>query len=158
MKRFKSFLAISAIAFSFVGSVQAAGEISLYGKGSWISGFEPGINHQHDRDIHSFWLDAKVKNIGYQKDVVMIWTDDAWKTKVESPLIYEHQLGGEYEQWGVDIDPIAAYSSYYVGGWYNYVTGNSTPGKTEIEFYLKYTVNGKVYYDDNNGDNYTHKL
>lgn len=159
MKLKKSMLSASVTLLMLSGIAQAADEISVYGKGDWVSDV---LDHgtRERKEVISFWLDAKVKNIGYHKSVTMVWTDDNWNTVVESPLSYEHSLGGEYEQWGVDIDPMGYQWFWYNPGLYNYHTGNSTPGTYSscmtIEFYLKYQVNGVTYYGRDNGGYYTH--
>ncbi len=87
--------------------------------------------------------DIELENIAYSKDVKVVYSVDggAWK---EASASYVKSLGNNREQWKFSLvaktvavtgDPRAGYSG----------------PKVSIQFALKYTVNGKVYWDNNGG-------
>lgn len=76
---------------------------------------------------------VKVKNLAFQKQVAIYHstTSDEW---VDIPLTFQQQIGNNEEIWAGEVAP-----------------------DTEIysnEFVVKYSVNGKTYWDNNNGSNY----
>jgi len=85
-----------------------------------------------------------VQNLAYQKNVVVHYSlnGGTWKDLEAS---YSDSVGGNQEEWtfsvtlgtapvGQDIDPL------------------------DVEFAIKYTVNGQTYWDNNNGQNYVISL
>ena len=134
--------------------VASAAQIALRGSGSWNvqTGTVPAYWAEK-----GFWVDATVQNLGYSKEVTLVWTDDNWTTSHESNLAYEQSLANNYEVWGIDFTPLGRLDSYYIGSWKNYVTGVTRAGGTSvtIQYALRYKVNGSTYWDSNNGNNYS---
>jgi hypothetical protein len=86
-----------------------------------------------------YWVDLRVKNLSYEKQVGLIWTDDDWKTVRTSDAHYKADLGGGYERWGLDL------------------TGRSASGSPPTIQYAAFAkMNGDTYYGkENNSENYT---
>lgn len=83
-------------------------------------------------------IDGKIqlKNLGYEKDVKVIYTTDNWATSSSVNAIYNSTFeeNPNIELWSYNIFP--------------------APSST-IQYKLSYTVNGTTYVDDNFGDYYT---
>ena len=75
-----------------------------------------------------------LKNLGYEKDVKIVYTNDGWKTRNTVNLKYNRTLDDENEVWTLDGD---------------------VPEDKIQEYYAEYKVNGQTYYDSNFGVNYT---
>ncbi|WP_299312392.1 carbohydrate-binding protein [uncultured Aquimarina sp.] len=77
---------------------------------------------------------VKVKNLGYQKEVVIHHAtfDGNW---VDIPLTFEQAIDNDEEIWIGELTP--DYEVY------------------SDEFVVKYMVNGKTYWDNNSGKNYS---
>lgn len=122
--------------------------------GSWkvASGTTPAY-----WETKGFWVDATVENLGYNKEVTLVWTDNDWFTSQTTNLSYEYTQANGNEVWGIDFNPLGRLDSYYIGGWTNYITGRSQAGGSSvtIKYALRYTVNGNVYWDSNSGQNYS---
>ena len=86
-----------------------------------------------------YWVDLSVKNLAYQKQVGLFWTEDGWQTVRVSYAHYKGDLGGGYERWGLDL------------------TGNSASGSPPIVQYAAFAeMNGDTYYGkEDNWKNYT---
>lgn len=84
--------------------------------------------------------DAIVKNLAYTKEVYAHMTnpDGNW---IDVPLRYKYTAGDGREVWS------GFYSDYNNRG----IPSNRT---WTVEYTLKYVVNGKTYWDNNNGLNY----
>ncbi len=77
---------------------------------------------------------VKVKNLSYQKQVAIrhaTYNGD-W---VDIPLTFQQSVGDDEEIWVGEVTPDTQYYS--------------------DSFAVKYTVNGKTYWDNNNGSNYS---
>lgn len=81
-------------------------------------------------------VDAQVavKNLGYEKNVLAVYTTDGWRTVQRAQATYQYSPSG-YEYWTLAM-PVNA-------------------GAAEIELAVSYTVNGRTYWDNNFGRNYT---
>lgn len=86
-----------------------------------------GINNEEDIYI-------AVKNLGYEKKVLVNYTIDDGKKQTKSALYVKKNSDG-YELWRCTISPKDASVHKY-------------------KFSLSYEVDGKVYLDNNNGKNY----
>lgn len=137
----------------FAGTSSAA-EVAFRGHGSWNvqTGTVPA--YWAEKGV---WVDATVENLGYSKEVSILWTDDDWTTSQTANLTYDYSLPNNYEVWGVDFAPMGRLDSYYIGSWQNYVTSRTRSGGTSvtIKYAIKYKVNGNTYWDSNNGNNYS---
>lgn len=77
----------------------------------------------------------QLKNLGYQKDVKVIYTTDNWATT--------NEVSAEYDRFTSANDSVEIWD-------YSFETTQS-----DIQYKLSYTVNGTTYIDDNFGDYYT---
>ena len=75
-----------------------------------------------------------LKNLGYEKDVKIVYTNDGWKTQKSVSLEYCRTLEDGNEEW---------------------VPSEYIPSSEIGEYYAVYKVNGQTYYDSNFGLNYT---
>lgn len=73
--------------------------IAVRDAGSW---YEYACGYSCWRE-QSFWVDLDVRDDAYDKRVGIVWTDDAWATHHVAYAAYERELGGDREQWGVDV-------------------------------------------------------
>jgi len=88
---------------------------------------------------YAFWIDIQVQNLAYNKDIKVLWSNDNWNTVNVAQAELEHDLGGGYEQWGVDVElPIG-----------NYYYGTTS---RNIEYAIVGTIDGVQYSDP--GNNY----
>ncbi len=55
------------------------------------------------------WLDIWVHNLGFHKEVGMVWTDNGWQTANWSKATYELTWADGAERWGVDLIPIGQF-------------------------------------------------
>lgn len=143
---------LCSLFFGF-SSTSSAAEVAVRGQGSWD--VSTGTTPEYWAE-KGFWLDVTVQNLAYQKAVSVLWTDDAWATSQVSNLKYKYQLPNGYEVWGTEFAPLGRLDSYYIGGWTNYVTGQTRAGgqSVTIEYAVQYEVNGMTYWDNNSGQNY----
>lgn len=150
-------LMIAVMLFSLVvgfANASFAAQVEQKGYGTWAVATGNTPAYWVER---GFWVDATVENLGYSKEVVLVWTDNDWFTSQTTNLSYEYTQANGKEVWGIDFTPLGRGDSYYIGGWTNYVTGRSQAGKTgvDIKYALRYTVNGNTYWDSNAGQNYS---
>jgi hypothetical protein len=105
----------------------AAGEIKLQLASSIVSS-KYGISQQ------SSTFEANVANLAYNKQVFAHYkqSDGTW---VDLPLSYNRSVGSGREIWSTSYSPPL----------------NST---IDLQFALKYVVNGQTYWDNNNGNNH----
>jgi hypothetical protein len=98
-------------------------------------------------ELH-FWLDAKIKNVAYEKGVwIEVATKDDWSDTSRYSLVYEIGLEDGYERWGVDIHDLCnRVGSTY--GWQGSCVDNL------YRYKIYYQVNGQTYWDDNSGKGY----
>lgn len=87
-----------------------------------------------------FYGNIQLVNLGYQKDVKVRYTTDNWATYQEAPATYQSSIETPYsdqdiEEWTFWVD--IGYAA------------------TEVKFAISYTVNGKTYWDNNFGANYS---
>lgn len=77
----------------------------------------------------------ELKNLGYEKDVKVIYTTDNWATsdEVNAEYFYTFEKNDYVELWNYTIPTSAS----------------------DVQYKLSYTVNGVTYIDDNFGDYYT---
>ncbi len=165
----KSLLAI-AITSASAGSF--ATEIEKLDYGQWADDVVEYMNGDKGQAVN-IWVDMAIENLGYEKDVTVVWTSNDWATWHESPAFYEGTLVDGREQWGADILEAGAVSTRYYGTFwehtYDYsentsfwLDGDVCDSATEscsvnVRFALRYTdlATGAEFWDNNNGDNYT---
>lgn len=85
----------------------------------------------------NFWVDLRVRNDAYDKQVGVLWTDDGWATVKTATAVYEEPLGDGWEQWGVDVT-VGQMASY------------QAPREIEVAAFA--TMAGNAYWDP--GNNY----
>lgn len=93
----------------------------------------------------SFYGAVDVKNLGYTKDVTIVYTTDGWKNTSTAKAKY---IGPVYA-WG--YASIKSPNEYGFERWEFNITDSSI---TAVEFAVSYTVNGVTYWDNNFGQNY----
>ncbi|TNF38426.1 MAG: hypothetical protein EP329_00520, partial [Deltaproteobacteria bacterium] len=87
-------------------------------------------------EVH-FWVDLKVRNDAYQKEVGILWTDNGWASVKTAMAVYEKPLEDGWEQWGVDVT-VGTMASYM------------TPHEIEVAAFAR--MAGAAYWDP--GNNY----
>lgn len=165
--------------FTFLISLAAisasAAEVKFLAQGSWTD--TPVTASNGDISLKSnVWMDMKVENLSYHKDVAIIWTSNDWLTVNESSALFETTLADGREQWGADILGIGALDQRYFGVFwdhaydhdaagYNWLDGSlcdwvSKSCKVTIKYAIRYINldNGNEYWDNNNGNNYSLSL
>jgi hypothetical protein len=88
-------------------------------------------------------LEVAVKNLGYAKEVNVVYTTDKWLTTKVAKGFFAKIYDAKQEKWVIST----VISAYNPGS-----SDNSYA--TEVEFALAYKVNGITYWDNNNGQNY----
>lgn len=140
-----------------MGMVYGDDEVRFDAAGQWVYATGNIPNKWEDKAI---WVDVLVKDLAFDKTVGIRWTDDHWTSYQDHPLNFELSYNNGVERWGVDFAPLGRLSSYYIGGWYNYVTRIHRAGGSSVtmEFAIFYEVNGQIYWDNNHDENYTLEL
>jgi hypothetical protein len=87
-----------------------------------------------------------VQNLSYTKDVQVVYTTDGWVTTQAMPAIYEKWYGVAYSS------SLPSPNIHGVERWQ--FTINIADAQL-IEYAISYTVDGKTYWDNNFGQNYT---
>jgi hypothetical protein len=99
--------------------------------------------------VLDFWVDVKLKNLAYVKDVWIEMADnDAWKNSQSYSLHYKGDLSDGYERWGADVSSICQWSS-------NDYPGYGGCSRSLFRYKIYYKVNGETYWDDNSGRGFT---
>lgn len=83
----------------------------------------------------NFWVDLKVRNDAFQKEVGVLWTDSGWASVKTAMAHYEQPLEDGWEQWGVDVT-VGTMASY------------QTPHEIEVAAFA--TMAGAAYWDPAN--------
>ncbi len=142
-----------------VSSAMAQQHVGRVGDGTWKGEWVQGGNvvGYNDRNI---WVDIWVHNLGYSKEVGILWTDNGWYSSNWSKGKYELSYQDGAERWGVDLMPVGTFMWHRSGahGWVElskYVQTIGSNGK-QIEYviYYKDVSNGMMYWDNNGGANY----
>lgn len=79
--------------------------------------------------------DVTVRNLGYQKQITIVYTTDEWKTVQTSAAGYHLSYGDGLESWSF--------------------SANGTAGASTVRFAVSYAVGGATYWDNHFGANYT---
>ena len=119
--------AVAAVLAGLSGAVSAAGEVKLQEVTSIVS-------TKYGQSQQGTSLQASVKKLAFSKQVYAHYQklDGSW---VDLPLSYVRAAGEGQELWATSI-PLPV---------------NTTQ---DLQFALKYVVNGQTYWDNNNGNNY----
>lgn len=170
----KNFFAKSLLALAIAGASAStlATEIVKLDYDQWADSVVEFTNGDKGQNIN-FWVDMAIENLGYNKDVTVVWTSNDWATWHETPAFYEGTLVDGREQWGADILEAGTVSTRYYGTFWehnydysenstDWLDGNVCDSATEscsvnVRFALRYIdlETGVEYWDNNNGDNYT---
>lgn len=97
-----------------------------------VGGVADFYSYRYNNTIHGA---LQLKDLGYQKDVKVIYTTNNWETTNEVSATY----GSTFEK------------NDYVQIWYYDFPTN----ESNVQYKLSYTVNGITYVDDNFGEYYT---
>ena len=115
------------------GSGLTEGPISVLGSGHWrtMQGCSAWCVWNE-----RVWIDLKVRNDAYNKDVGILWTSNGWSTVNEAKAKYEGQLGGGFERWGIDLD-LGTFS-------------DPNPPPDELEYAAYAVMGGATHWDQDN--------
>lgn len=151
---------VMMVAALLIGAaVTKAQHVGLAGSGTWKSEwiYAGNVVGYSPRNI---WVDIWVHNLGFNKEVGILWTDNDWYTANWAPAAYELTYADGAERWGMDIAPIGQFMWHRSGahGWIEqggYLQTISSNGK-QIEYVVYYNdlSNGNMYWDNNGGQNY----
>ena len=108
-------------------------------------------NYSYSPSPTSFFsVVVDVRNIGYSKNVTMVYTTDNWKTTKTAALSF-----AQYYAIGDGVSLVNP-NRFGIERWTNYMNVDSTV-KT-IQLAISYKVNGVEYWDNNYGKNYQIQL
>lgn len=107
-------------------------------------------------ETENLWVDISAYNVGYGKRVGIRWTDDGWTTWHDADAWYEGYLGNDWEQWGVDIQPIGRFSGDGNVTKYTDYDGDSVYTDTvTIQYAIWESYGGQTWWNGNGGANYS---
>jgi len=136
-----------------------AQHVGQIGAGTWKGEWEYAGNVV-GYNARNLWVDIWVHNLGFHKEVGIVWTDNNWFTANWSKANYELSFADGAERWGVDLIPAGKFMWHRSGahGWIEkngYVQTIHSNGKA-IEYVIYYNdlSNGMMYWDNNSGANY----
>lgn len=90
---------------------------------------------------------ADVQNISPEKEVIVLFSTDNWVTSYEAPLRFERFWYSGYQY------VLESPNSNNIERW---TTSIDLPNKVQqVEYVLKYIVNGTTFWDNNYGENFT---
>ena len=119
--------------------------------------YQGNVLNFNDRHV---WIDIWVHNLGFEKEVGVVWTDNGWLTANWEVAEYELTYSDGAERWGVDISPVGTFM-WHRGGAHAWISNDGTEtylGSNEqyIEFAVYYydPYTGQTYWDNNNGWNH----
>ncbi len=134
---FSSFSCEYAIKYEADGSVYWDNNNGNNYDGSVVIGSAPvaadRLGYQYD--YKNYEIKAVVKNFGYNKNVVVRYTTDGWKSYKEKTLSYDKTNNDGSETWTTKIN-----------------VENVASG--DFEYAIRYKVNGNTYWANYCGDNY----
>ena len=137
----------------------AFSQVGLVDSGYWAnpSTYQGNVVNYNDRHA---WIDIWVHNLGYEKEVGIVWTDNGWATANWSLAQYELTYDDGVELWGVDLSPVGTFMWHRSGGhkWISLDESEQYLGSIEhyIEFAIYYynPYTGETYWDNNDGWNH----
>lgn len=104
---------VAAEALVAAGTTEAARDdhtvVDRLGDGLFLSGMIPHPQLTESGPDYDwgcgwgYWIDLRVKNLAYDKEVGVIWTEDDWKTAHVAHAHFKHDLCDGYERWGLDL-------------------------------------------------------
>ena len=139
---------------SLVLGTAHAGNVNQLAAGSWANA--PVSYGSGTATYYNVWVDISVYNLAYDKSVGIRWTDDNWATWHDASAWYEGNLGGGWEQWGVDIAPLGAVGvEANQAKWVNrYGSPRYVYAPVTIDYAIYYRAAGGEWWDSNGGSNY----
>ena len=158
MKKLMKMAATVAI-LSMLSATNLAKAQELYhiADGAWGNGAQI-YGNGFAYETKNFWVDIAIQNLGYNKEVGIVWSDNQWFSWQEASAWYEGSLGDGYEAWGLDVVPCGISDTRRYGKFWVESNGyeqsiSSSAGKY-LEYAIYYTIDGVTYWDNNNGENY----
>lgn len=159
MKKYMILGLAALMAVGFVSTTFAQPHVGKvadgYWKGDWP--YSGNVVAYNDRNV---WIDIWVHNLGYHKEVGIVWTDNDWQSANWTLGHYEFTYQDGAEQWGVDLIPAGKFMWHRSGahGWVELDGDVQTihdSGKY-IDYAIFYTdvVTGTMYWDNNGGSNH----
>jgi len=151
--------ALIAVLLAGTTTVSMAGHVGRVADGSWKSEWEYAGNVV-GYNARNIWVDMWVHNLGFNKEVGILWTDNNWYSSTWSKAKYELTFADGAERWGVDVSPVGKFMWHRSSahGWVelnNYIQTIGSNGKyIEYVIYFKDISNGMMYWDNNGGANY----
>jgi len=146
-------------------SAANAAQVSQLEHGTWQG--DMYTNYGDNVIPQNVWVDIQVENIGFDKEVSIVWTTNDWENTHVADAWYEGELAEGFEQWGVDIAPVGSLAAMYYGIQWEDIDGVhgvcSYTAETACVFDTKtfeYAIvvsdgEGNEYWDNNNGANYS---
>lgn len=138
---------------------KAAAQVGLAESGYWADPptYQGNVVNYNDRHV---WIDIWVHNLGFEKQVGIVWTDNGWETANWADAQYELTYEDGAERWGVDLSPVGTFMWHRSGGhkWISlddseqYLGANPHYIEFAIYYYDPYT--GVTYWDNNYGYNH----
>jgi len=152
---------MSFVVFLFlVGSLSASyAQVGRLDDGKWNDDpvYQGNVVNYNDRHI---WVDIQVENLGFDKVVGILWSDNGWYSANWAPAVYEYTFADGSEKWGVDVSPVGTFMWHRSSAhkWIElngYEQAIGTDGKyIEYAIYYYDPYSGITYWDNNNGQDY----
>lgn len=155
----KVFLIAALAAVVTAANVHAQQHVGLAGAGYWPGSWLPGGNVA-GFNPRNFWIDIWVHNLSIHKEVGIIWTDNNWYSFNWNKAKYELTYRDGSERWGLDLLPAGTFMWHRGGahGWIENAGYTQTIGANgkfiEYVIYFIDLSRGKMYWDNNAGQNY----
>ena len=158
MRKAAKFLA-AAVVFAGMTTGVWAQHVGLAGSGYWADPpvYQGNVINYNARHV---WIDIWVHNLGYEKNVGIVWTDNNWATVNWADAQYEMTYADGAERWGVDLMPVGTFMWHRSGAheWISLDDTSQYLGSAEkyIEFAVYYhdPYTGTMYWDNNDGWNH----
>lgn len=159
MKKMMAGMLAILVTVGIASSAMAEQHVGNAGHGTWKSEwiYAGNVVGYSPRNI---WVDIWVHNLGFHKEVGILWTDNDWYTANWSMADYEMTFADGAERWGIDIAPIGQFMWHRSSahGWIELNGYTQTIGSNgkKIEYVIFYNdiSNGRMYWDNNGGANF----
>lgn len=138
---------------------QVSAQVGRVSDGVWRDPPEYQGNVINYNDRH-FWVDIWVHNLGFKKEVGIIWSDNNWRTAHWADAKYELTYQDGAERWGLDVSPCGTFMWHRSGAheWIELDDTRQPLGSNEkwIQYAIFYRnpYTGITYWDNNRGYNY----
>ncbi|MBU0677295.1 MAG: CBM21 domain-containing protein [Verrucomicrobia bacterium] len=145
--------------YSFTVGGGGVNPVSVAAFGAWGGDYFNANGITADYELN-FWVDIVVEDLGANKDIGVVWSDDGWANVNVAQASFEYDLGGGYLQYGVDVEPAGitrVHRNGFLSRWFS-LDGTEHMGGYGVDrfigFAVYYTVDGQTYWDNNGGQDY----